>query len=485
MLHSRRHLDGPRSRCSRWPVAVVVAVCVLGSVRPLWAQPAADLRQFSVALESLSEQVRPAVVQIFATGVTPGEGVVPSIAALLSRQQGSGSGVILDADGYVITNAHVIENASRIRVELPLVEADADGPRSVLRPRGEVVGAQVVGVDRETDLALLKLQLDRPLPTLELGDSEDLRPGELVMAFGSPLGLATSVSMGVVSAVARQIVADDPMIYIQTDATINPGNSGGPLVDVNGRVVGISTFILSQSGGSEGIGFAVPSNIVRTVYEQLREFGRVRRGEIGVFAQTITREMARGLGLPQTWGVLLSDVYPRGPAAGVGLAVGDVVLTLDGKSMENARQFQVDLYPRRVGELVELDVLRDGTRLTFTVAPVDRPGDPNRFQQMVRPTEHLIEKLGVLGLDLTAEVRAMLPDPRLPGGVVVAVSSARAVPVRGEPLLPGDVIHALNGSSVTNLAGLRRVLEPLGPGDAVVLQVGRAGRLLFVTLTLE
>ena len=167
------------------------------------------------------------------------------------------------------------------------------------------------------------------------------------------------------------------MIYIQTDAIINPSNSGGPLVDVDGRVVGISTFILSQSGGSDGIGFAVPSNIVRTVYEQLNEFGRVRRGEVGALAQTITREMAHGQGLPQPWGVLLSDVYPRGPAAGMGLAVGDVVLTLDGKPMENARQFQVDLYPRRVGELV---VLWDGTRLTFTVAPVDRAGDPNRFQ---------------------------------------------------------------------------------------------------------
>ena len=196
------------------------------------------------------------------------------------------------------------------------------------------------------------------------------------MAFGSPLGLATSVSMGVVSAVARQPRADDPMIYIQTDATINPSNSDGPLVDADGRVVWISAFILSQSGGSDGIGFAVPSNIVRTVYEQLREFGRVRRGEIDVLAQTITREMARGLGLPQTWGVLLSDVYPRGPAARVGLAVGDVVLTLDGKPMENARQFQVDLYPRRVGELVELVVLRDGTRLTFTVARSTVPATP-------------------------------------------------------------------------------------------------------------
>ena len=484
MLHSRSHRYSPVSRRPPWP-ALVGVLCVLSLARPLLAQPAGDLRQFSAALESLSEGVRPAVVQIFTTGLTPSEGVVPSASALLSRQQGSGSGVILDASGYVITNAHVIENATRIRVELPLVEADAGGPRSVLRPRGEVVGAQTVGVDRETDLALLKLQVDRPLPALELADSEALEPGELVMAFGSPLGLANSVSLGVVSAVARQIRADDPMIYIQTDASINPGNSGGPLVDVNGRVVGINTFILSQSGGSEGVGFAVPSNIVRTVYEQLREFGLVRRGEIGVFAQTITRQMARGLSLPQMWGVLLSDVYPRGPAAAVGLAVGDVVLTLDGKPMENARQFQVDLYRRRVGELVEVEVLRRGTRLTFTVAPVDRPGDPGRFQQMVRPAEHLIEKLGVLALDLTAELRTMLPDIRLAGGVVVAVSSARAVPVRGEPLLPGDVIHAVNGSAVTNLAGLRRVLEPLGPGDAVVLQVGRAGRLLFVTLTLE
>jgi S1-C subfamily serine protease len=149
MLHRRRYLESPQSRRTRWSIAVV-AVCALASAPPLWAQPAGDLRQFSVALESLSEQVRPAVVQIFATGFTPGEGVVPSAAALLSRQQGSGSGVILGADGYVITNAHVIENASRIRVELALVETDADGPRSVLRPRGEVVGAQVVGIDQLT-----------------------------------------------------------------------------------------------------------------------------------------------------------------------------------------------------------------------------------------------------------------------------------------------------------------------------------------------
>ena len=258
--------------------------------------------------------------------------------------------MIVDPEGYVVTNAHVVANASRIQVELPLSDRDTVGLRSVVQPRGELVAAQVVGVDQETDLAVLKLRVDRALTALPLGDSEALRPGELVMAFGSPLGLANSVSLGIVSAVARQIRADDPMIYIQTDASINPGNSGGPLVNVEARVVGINTFILSQSGGSEGIGFAVPSNIVRTVYEQIRRFGRVRRGEIGVYGQTITPELARGLGLYQMWGVVLADVYPGGPAATAGLQVGDVVLTLDGKTMENARQFQVNLYPRRVGE---------------------------------------------------------------------------------------------------------------------------------------
>ena len=452
-------------------------------VSSLQAQPAGDLRGLSDALESLTSRVRPAVVQIFATGYTAGQGVVPSGGALLSRQQASGSGVILDPSGYVVTNAHVIANASRIQVELPLSGDDTAGSRSVLQPRSQIVAAQVVGVDHETDLAVLKLHVDRELTALELGDSEALKPGELVMAFGSPLGLANSASLGVVSAVARQIRADDPMIYIQTDASINPGNSGGPLVDVDGRVVGISTFILSQSGGSEGIGFAVPSNIVRTVYEQIRQFGRVRRGEIGVHAQTITPELARGIGLAQDWGVVLADVYPGAPAAG--LRVGDIVLTLDGKPMENARQFQVNLYPRRVGDSVTLEVRRGDARLTYSVAPVDRPGDPGRFQQMVRPAEHLIPKLGILALSLTPEVSAMLPALRQPRGVVVAVSSARAVPATGEPLLPGDVIHALNGNAVGSLLGLRASLESLDPGDSVVLHVERAGQLLYVTLTLE
>ena len=187
----------------------------------------------------------------------------------MARSRAMGSGVVVDPEGYVVTNAHVVEGAERLQVFL-LAPRPAPGS-SILRPRSRGVPARVLGLDRETDLAVLEARRRQGLPALSFGDSETLREGQLVFAFGSPLGLENSVSMGVVSAVARQLRADDPMIYMQTDASINPGNSGGPLVDSAGRVMGLNTAILSQSGGSEGIGLAVPSNIVRTIYERLRE----------------------------------------------------------------------------------------------------------------------------------------------------------------------------------------------------------------------
>lgn len=483
MRQIRSQLHGRECRWLKRPAlaSILAASFVIGSAH---AQPVGDLQELSETLESISERVQPAVVQILATGYTAGQGVVPSSGDLFSREQASGSGVIVDPSGYVVTNAHVIANASRIQVELPRTDVNSPEFQSILQPRGRVVGAQVVGIDRETDLAVLKVQVDRELPALALSDSGRLKPGQLVMAVGSPLGLANSVSLGIVSAVARQIRLDDPVIYIQTDASINPGNSGGPLVNLEGDVVGINTFIFSQSGGNEGVGFAVPSNILRTVYEQIRQFGRVRRGEIGVQAQTITPDLARGLGLAQTWGVVLADVFPGGPAAAAGLRIGDIVLTIDGKPMENARQFQVNLYPRRVGDTVELEVGRGDARRAYSVTTIERQGDPDRFQAMVRPKEHLVAKLGILGLNLTPEVSAMLPILRDPGGVVVAASSARSIP-RGEPLLPGDGIHALNGSPVPNLDALRRQVDMSSSGTPVVLQVERAGRFLYVTLTIE
>ena len=274
------------------------------------AAPPVPLADLSRSLQDLAARVSPSVVQIFVTGYpTPDEETqIASVEPQLERS--SGSGVIVDPDGYIVTNTHVVENATRIEVELPPDPASATG-RSILRRRGRTVGAQIVAIDHETDIAVVKVDA-RGLPALAFGDSDALRAGQLVLAFGSPLGLESSVSLGVVSAVARQLTPDDPMIYIQTDATINPGNSGGALVDTSGHLVGINTLIYSQSGGSEGIGFAAPSNIVRNVFGQIRKNGRVRRGEIGVNSQTITPLMAEALGLTFDAGVILADVIPGG-----------------------------------------------------------------------------------------------------------------------------------------------------------------------------
>jgi serine protease Do len=320
---------------------------------------------------------------------------------------------------------------------------------------------------------------------LTFADSDNVRPGQIVMAFGSPLGLSSSVTLGVVSAIARQLETEDPMVYLQTDAPINPGNSGGPLVNLEGEIVGINTMILTQSGGNEGLGFAAPSNIVRRVFEQIRQFGRVRRGEIGVRAQTITPLLAEGLQLGRDTGVVLSDVYPEGPAATAGAEVGDIVLRLDGKPMENGRQLQVNLYSRAVGDTVRLDVERRGTGLTLSVPVVEREDDPYRFTALARPEENLIPRLGVLGLSMTPDLAAMVPDLRVASGVVVAGASGEVVPGSDGQLEVGDVIHAVNGRAVRTLPELRAAVDALKVGDPLVLQVERDAELLYVTLRIE
>ncbi len=269
-------------------LASAVSGNAYGQARPV--PPGLDA--LSNAFEDLSRRVSPSVVQVVVTGYGTGGEEAPSADALLGLRRTGGSGVILDPNGYIITNSHVVEGARRVQVVLPRPTPAAGN--SILRPRGVPLDAKIVGIDDETDLAVLKIE-EKNLPALPLGDSDALRQGQIVLAYGSPLGLENSVSMGIVSAVGRQLEIDDPMVYIQTDAPINPGNSGGPLVDTEGRVVGINTMILSQSGGNEGLGFAAPSNIVKTVFEQIRSGGRVRRGTIGVFAQTITPTLAAAL----------------------------------------------------------------------------------------------------------------------------------------------------------------------------------------------
>ena len=444
-------------------------------------KPPDALHELSTALESLSQHTGRAVVQVFSTGFTLHEEDDSGDAALLTKQKSSGSGVILSSDGYIVTNAHVVRGGRQIQVQLAGSQERLPG-HSVIRPMGAKMEAKVVGIDRDSDLAVLKI--DRTgLPFLSFGDSGELHQGQLVLAFGNPLGLENSVTMGVVSSVARQIKPDDPMIYIQTDAPINPGNSGGPLLDADGRVVGINTFILTQSGGSEGIGFAIPSNVVRSVVRQLREDGHVHRGQIGIHAQTITPTLAAGLDLPRDWGVVLGDVEPDSPADQAGLKVGDIVLALNGRVMENARDLEVNLYGRPLGEKVGIEILRGAEKLSFHVEVIERDDDPMRFADMVNPEKNIVARLGILGIDVDKKIAQMLPDLRKPYGVVVAVRAA------GSPystqLDPGDVIHDVNNEPVSSVAALRQALEKRKTTDPTVLQIERDGRLMYLDLEPE
>jgi serine protease Do len=441
------------------------------------------LHEFSTSLESLARRVNRSVVKIVSVGYSLGsEDEESTNTAVLSRQRSLGTGVILSSDGYIVTNSHVVQGSRQVKVQLPATEQEVAGKHSILKPSGMMIDAKIVGVDRGTDLAVLKVE-KTGLTHLSLGDSESLRPGQLVLAFGNPLGLLNSVSMGVVSSMARQIKPDDPMIYIQTDASINPGNSGGPLVDIDGRVMGINTFILSQSGGSEGIGFAIPSNIVRNVYDQIRKDGHVHRGQVGIHAQSLTPELASGLGLPRDDGVLVGDVTPDGPADESGVKVGDIILALDGKPMENARQFEVDLYRRTIGDKVTLTVLRDNHQLNLKVSVTEQEDDPQRFADLVDPEKNLIKQLGILAIELGPKTADLLPELRKPYGVLVAARIAAAS--GGRELQPGDVIHELNGTPVTSIAALRDAMDKRQPGSALVLQVERDGKLSYQTLDIE
>jgi serine protease Do len=466
-------------------LALVLASTV-GVVRPAAAAPpgkaaptvapGSDLVALDAQLEALAQRVAPSVVQVLAYGFASSQG------ALLVQASSSGAGVIVDTGGWIVTNAHVVESARSVRVDVQPARAPAAGG-SILKPRSRRLAARVVGLDRETDVAVLKVE-QTGLPALEFGDSEALHQGQIVLAFGSPLGLENSASLGVVSAVARQLKADDAMIYVQTDASINPGNSGGPLVDAAGRMVGLNTMILSQSGGNEGIGLAAPGNIVRSVYEQIRRDGRVRRGVIGVRAQTISPPLATGLGLLVDSGVVLSDVAPSGPAAAAGLRPGDVVTALDGKPMENARQLDVNLYRRAPGETVTLAVRRGTESLDVKVAVVERPEDPDRFASLVTPERNLIPRLGILALELDEDLRRSLGSLRGSEGVLVAARSGSGTGAEDD-LRPGDVVYAVNGVSVRGLAELRSAVARPSAGEPLVLHVERSSRLVYVVVETE
>lgn len=353
----------------------------------------------------------------------------------------------------------------------------------MLKSKGRMLNAQIVGSNKAIDLAVLKVEATG-LPTLPFARYDHLRKGEVVLAFGSPEGLENSVTFGLVSSVLRQPDPDDPMVYIQTDAAINPGNSGGPLVDVDGNVVGIDTFIYTQSGGNEGIGFAIPSGIARYAYEQIRQYGRVRRRTIGVDLQSLTPDLAGGLSLTETPGVVVADVDEDGPAGRSGLRVGDVIEAIDGMPVDNVALFTLSLYLRSTGNKVNLQVLRGGKQLSLEVPVVEPTHDLSRLADLSNPSTDMIPRLGIIGATVTKQIVEVVGPLRIDSGVLVTATVANRLAVESG-LREGDVIHSFNRAAIKNMDELRTAFEKLKPGDPAALQVERNGRLAFLTFEME
>ena len=386
------------------------------------------------------------------------------------QSSGLGSGVIVDASGYVVTNNHVIENADEIKV--------------TLSDKREFIGI-VIGTDPKTDLAVIKIE-GKDLPTVDWGDSDLLDVGEFVLAIGSPFGLTQTVTMGIVSAVGRANMGiADYENFIQTDAAINPGNSGGAMVDVNGRLVGINTAIFSRSGGYMGIGFAVPSNMVRRVMDSLIKSGKVVRGWLGVSIQGVTAELAKNFGLSKAQGALVGDVFPGSPAAKGGIKSGDVIVSYAGEDVEDQTALRNIVARTDVGENVKVKVIRNKKSKTLTIKIGEQPKDLAKVGQEPDIGQSETDNTALAGLevrDLDADMAERLGLPAGSTGVVVTAvepnSSASSAGIRS-----GDVITEINRKEVKNLADFNRITAKLTKDDNPLLLVRRRSGKFFVVVT--
>jgi len=362
------------------------------------------------------------------------------------RQSSLGSGFVIDAAGYIVTNHHVVEGADEITVRLH--------DNTSLR-------ATLIGTDDKTDLALLKVESPRPLPAARWGDSDSARVGDWVLAIGNPFGLGGTVTAGIISARQRDINAGPYDDFLQTDASINRGNSGGPTFNMAGEVIGVNTAIFSPSGGSIGIGFAIPSSMARGIVESLREFGEVRRGWLGVHIQTVTEELAEGLRLPDSSGALVASVVEEGPAAAAGIQQGDVILEFDGRSVTEMRRLPRMVAETPVGRAVEVVIWRKGERqrLEVNLGLLDDAAVAALPQTAPDgDEEQRVEDLGLTLGSITDELRERFHlDPEAQGVVVTDVDPASNAAERG--LRPGDIIVEVDQEDVSSPLDVRDRLE--------------------------
>ncbi|MEM7723541.1 MAG: Do family serine endopeptidase [Pseudomonadota bacterium] len=388
------------------------------------------------------------------------------------RSQALGSGFVISEDGFIVTNNHVIEGADEITIEFR---------------GGFELDAELIGTDPNTDLAVLKVESDTPLPFVPFGDSQETRVGDWVMAMGNPLGQGFSVSVGVVSAQGRALSGTYDN-YIQTDAAINRGNSGGPLFNLDGEVIGVNTAILSPTGGSIGIGFAMASEVAENVVSQLREFGETRRGWLGVNIQDVNEDIAEGLGLDMARGALVTNV-PEGPALEAGIEVGDVIMTFDGQEIEDTRTLVRIVGDSAVGETVRVVVYRDGETTTLRVTLGRREtaeaAQPASAEVAPEP-EAGGAVLGMTLAPLTPELREELNATNITNGLVIqGLEPSSDAAAKG--LMPGDVITEVAQEPVTDVDAFRdRITAAQEAGQkSVLLLIRRAGNPRFVAISLE
>ncbi|HEY3134578.1 MAG TPA: Do family serine endopeptidase [Blastocatellia bacterium] len=481
---------------SKWVATVVCAVALAaasgvgfelhGSAAAQQAQaPLPSPQDLSRTFINVAKQIKPAVVNIdvvekskraSSMHVPEGFPQIPGFPnfgdGVPRRQKGTGSGVIISSDGYILTNNHVAGDADQINVKL------ADGRE---------FKARLVGKDRETDLAVVKIDA-QSLPFARLGNSDALEQGEWVIALGSPFGLQQTMTAGIVSATGRDLGVQGGQFtnFIQTDASINPGNSGGPLVNMQGEVVGINTLIFSQTGTSAGVGFAIPSNLATKVYAQLIKSGKVTRGYLGVYLQSVSPSLARTVGYNGTEGAVVGDLTANdSPAARAGLRSGDVIVAFDGKPVKSPKQLTEIVADTPVGKSSEVQYVRDGHVETTSIRLGERPtkpGDEDQPENGADP-EQDAGKLGASVSNITGELARQM-KLKMPGGVMIQNVKPDS-PAAEAQLQRGDVIHRVNRTPINNRQDFVRAMASVKDEKEITLQVERNGQLQFVPVTLD
>jgi serine protease Do len=434
--------------------------------------------QLSDAFERVAKQVEPGVVNISTEQVIHSNGIQDPFGDMFGennpfrffgqprdmKQKSLGSGFVVDPRGYILTNDHVIKNATKIKVKLQ---------------DGREFDGTVVGTDPQTDLAVIKVKAS-DLPTLRLAISDQVRVGQWVLAFGSPFGLEQTMTAGIISAKGREVGGNYDN-FLQTDAAINPGNSGGPLVNLAGEVVGINNMILSDSGGFQGVGLAIPASTANRVYSQLINNGKVTRGWLGVTIQELTPGLAKSFDLPNKNGVLVAQVEPGSPAAKADIRAGDIILNFNGEETKTLRDLTTAVADSKVGAPAKIKLMRDGKPMALDVSVGEKPSERAENVTPGDKAEHA--KLGLEVKNVDSETARQLKLSSPGGALVTDVQSGSPADEGG--VQPGDVIRGINHKTVNTVSDLQSATKDLKNGSTVLLNVIRNGQALFLAFELS